>query len=170
MSRWGLDTITAGAPEFTYVAKGADPEEGSGMTLNGVLAYRGKILFDVSSVPAGKVINNAALHFTRDPERSQVFYGGIEEVHVHVSRDSAENTFATTTVIARPVEEGSETFLAEGRELTAAVQNWVNGKANNGLILRYPAEQTDFDRFYFYGSDALFEQRPKLVITYTTRP
>jgi hypothetical protein len=61
-------------------------------------------------------------------------------------------------------------LIAEGAPFTRAVQNWVNGKGNNGLILVAMNENTDLDRLALYGAAAAADKRPRLVVTYTSQP
>lgn len=164
-----LDTIEGGALEDTYVATGPTMESGSGMMLHGGLAYRGKLNIDVSAIPPKSIINNVKLYLTRDSLKTFKNYRGIDTILVYVSTNDETNTFPASGVMTRKGAHANE-FIAEGGLLTAAVQDWIAGKKNNGFIFIRLAEVSDLDQMWFYGVDAPPDKRPRLEITYTTEP
>ena len=165
-----LDTIEVGNMENTSLAFGPDRNEAGRIVLQSGVSYRGKLFFDMSAIPAASVINHAVLYLTRDAALSTRYYHGADTVLVYESVDSTDNVLSSTGIITRVESEQPDVLIAEGSPLTRAVQNWVNRKGNYGLILVPMYELSDLDRMALYGAGADADKRPRLVVTYTTKP
>jgi len=166
----GLDTIRGGTIEDTYVATGPDVTGESGITVHGALATRGKLFFDISGIPPASIINHVSLSVTIDRSRTTDHYSGRDSVLVYQNFDSTTAETLGTAVLTRVDGDNPDRLLAEGTMLLRAVQTWVNGKGNHGLVLSHVGEASDIDRMTFFGAEADSTRRPRLVVTYTSKP
>lgn len=166
----GLDTLRGGTIEDTFTASGPDPSQETGMTVHGGLAYRGKLFFDVLRIPPASIVNHASLYLTIDRSRSTAHYLGRDSVLVYQNFDSTRTVLQGTPILTRVDNENADLLIAEGVALTRAVQTWVNGKGNQGLLLSHIGESSELDRLTFFPAEADSTLRPRLVITYTPKP
>ena len=166
----GLDTIRGGTIEDTYVASGPDVTAESGITVHGALATRGKLLFDVSRIPPASIINHVTMYLTIDRSRTTGWYSGRDSVLVYQNFDSTTAKTAGSAVLTRVDGDNPDRLIAEGTMLLRAVQTWVNGKGNHGLVLSHIGEASDIDRMTFFGAGADSTHRPRMVVTYTSKP
>lgn len=167
---FGLDTLYGQTGDDTYLVS-RDPQVISDrIILEGGVSSRGRLHFDMSAIPAASIINHAVLYLTMDAANSTEYYRGADTVLVYESVDSTENILSSSGLISRTDSEMPGVLIAEGAPLTRAVQNWVNHKGNNGLILVAMNENTDLDRIALYGATAAADKRPRLVVTYTSQP
>jgi hypothetical protein len=87
----------------------------------------------------------------------------------NVYEDGSE-VLTGTGLLSHTDADNPDVLIAEGVTLTRAVQNWVNGKGNYGLLLSHVYEMSDINRLTFYGAEADSTRRPRLVVTYTSKP
>ncbi|MBR9974366.1 MAG: DNRLRE domain-containing protein [Bacteroidetes bacterium] len=165
-----LDTIVGESADNTTLCDGPLHENAGRIVLQSGISIRGRLIFDMSAIPAASIINHATLYLSRDDALSTKYYRGADSVLVYESVDSIANTLNSTGVITRTDSELPGVLIAEGVPVTRAVQNWVNRKGNHGFILVPMYELSDIDRMALYGADAPADKRPRLVVTYTTKP
>jgi len=91
-------------------------------------------------------------------------------VLIYQNYDSTENALEGSALLTRVDENDPDLLIAEGVTLTRAVQTWVNGKGNHGLLLSAWAENSELERLTFFGAEADSTRRPRLVVTYTSKP
>lgn len=166
----GLDTVLGEGMDNTYLIAGPKREEEGRIVLQGGISVRGKLQFDLSRIPSASVINHATLYLTKDPALSTRYFRGADSVLVYESVDSSTNLLSSSGMITRLDNAMPGVLIAEGAPLTRAVQNWVNGKGNYGLVLIPMYEVSDIDRMALYGAAAEADKRPRLVVTYTSQP
>jgi hypothetical protein len=166
----GLDTLRGGTIEDTYTAIGPNPSHEAGITVHGGLAFRGKLYFDVALIPPASIVNHASLYLTMDRSRSTTHYLGRDSVLLYQNFDSTKTELQGTPILTRVDNGNADLLIAEGVPLTRAVQTWVNGKGNQGLLLSHIGESSELDRLTFFGVEADSTLRPRLVITYTQKP
>ena len=165
-----LDTIRGENLEDTYVTKGPVSSEPQRLLLQGGTARRGRLFFNVDAIPSASIVNHVSLYLRMDKNISTEYYRGIDSLIVYSNLDSATNKLSSTGIVTRLDGTDPSLLIAEGGVLLQAVQNWVNRKENNGLILVKAAEVSDLDRLAIYAADAPADQRPRLVVTYTSQP
>ncbi len=165
-----LDTLYGDTGDDTYIVTGEKREDAERIILQGGVSIRGNLFFDVSAIPPASIINYATLYLTKDPGLSTHYYQGADTVLVYENVDSTKNTLRSGGIISRTDAAMPGVFIADGVLLTRAVQSWVNGKGNYGLILLAMNENTDLDRMAIYGAHAAADKRPRLVVTYTSQP
>jgi RHS repeat-associated protein len=140
-------------------------------------AARTLIKFPLPSIPSGTAVSAAHMQLYYD----QTFTTGSNNVPMQALQANAgwnptTATWSTASSIGGPVA-GTATAKANTSgvwvdfPVTSAVQNWVNGSANNGFVVKATNEATlgqGGPRFegsiYAYGGEVA--TYPKLVITY----
>lgn len=175
---------TAGKDNFI---EQADPNVNSGtdtrihvMMTAAPTPRRGIIEFDISSIPTGSTINSATLSLWTDI--------GYTNVNTSIHRITRSWTEAGSTW---NTYDGSNSWTSAGGDydstadanatpsstiagtktdwtITSLVQEWVNGTANNGILLKLTSESGATQGHLYRSSDnATSSERPKLVIDYT---
>lgn len=164
------DTVYGATGDDSYILKGEKREIAERIILQSGVSIRGNLYFDVSAIPPASIINYATLYLTKDSDLSTRFYRGADTVLVYENVDSTKNTLRSSGIVSRTDAAMPGVFIADGALLTRAVQNWVNGKGNYGLILLAMNEASDLDRMAIHGTNAPADKRPRLVVTYTSQP
>ena len=136
--------------------------------------YRTLIKFDMSSIPAGATITSADLKLyyyayvgtVGDPLDISVYRTTVDWDEGHLSWSKAENynsfSYDTVTIIVGS-GAGYKTW-----DITALVQNWVDGTYSNyGVLLRAPT-QSGSSIYRTFRSKEYGSNVPKLEVTYTT--
>ncbi len=168
---FGLDTLQGGTFDDTFVARGPeDVTQGEGITLFGGIGVRGQLHFDLSAIPAADIINYAELYLTIDRTRSDENYHAPDSLIMYQVYTEGSVETAGTGLLSHVDEENPDRVVLEGVTMTRAVQDWVNGKGNYGLLLTHPYEVSDLNRLVFYGAEADSTRRPRLIVTYTSKP
>jgi hypothetical protein len=165
-----IDTIRGANPEDTWCVTGPEVAAADRLVIEGGTAIRGRLMFDLSSIPPASIVNHAVLHLRIDRAASTKNYRGIDSLLVHVNLDSSLNRISSVGLLTRLDGTDGVTLSAEGVLLTQAVQDWVNRRPNNGFILIKAAESSDIDRLVLYAATSPVELRPRLVVTYTSQP
>ncbi len=165
-----LDTVRGESSDDTYIATGPLREDAQRIVLQSGTSVRGQLFFDLSAIPPASIINYATLYLTMDPALGTAHYRGADSVLVYESVDSTANILSSSGVVTRLDDSMPGVLTAEGLPIIRAVQNWVNRKGNYGFVLVAMNENTDLDRFALYGADAAADKRPRLVVTYTSKP
>ncbi|MCZ7557303.1 MAG: hypothetical protein M5R41_12960 [Bacteroidia bacterium] len=164
------DTLAGQNLEDTYVARKAVPAYPGRIVVQGGSSVRGRLFFDVSAIPANSIINHVSVQFRIDRDLSTKLYRGIDSLLVHINLDSARNVPSSSGIMTSQSVSDPTLLTAQGTILIQAVQNWVNRRGNNGLILIKAAELSDLDRLVVYDGTASKDLRPRLIVTYTTQP
>lgn len=142
---------------------------------------RGLLEFDITSIPASSNVSSAILSLwvetvvTNDTlaihRVTQAWTETGSTWNKYNGTDnwaSAGGDFAVTasaTFTAGLVDEAEVQV-----DITSLVQEWVNGTANNGMIVKMDSESGASKGGIFHSSDsATAGKRPKLVVTYTER-
>ena len=129
--------------------------------------YRSTLLFDVSFIPRGAVINSANLLLTSDPATTRM------------NRFAADSTFQLATTLSpsdRTVQDAYSvsgarlggTLLTYSGDMTRPVQIW-NRLPNYGVTLRpgIVSETLSFQLLTFFNEKALPALRPRLKLKYS---
>ncbi len=136
------------------------------------VGYRSRLLFDVSSIPRGAIINAAELDLYCDIASSRLNrFSSDSAVAVHALISATDSSLfeglgaRTTSSLAT-----SDKFVLDIRH---QVQNWIkNQSLNYGLLIR-PANEsefTSFDLLTFFNQTAQHaNKRPLLTVTYAVQ-
>jgi len=165
-----VDTLRGENLEDTWVVTGSTLTVAERLSIHPALAQRARLFFDVSSIPPACIINYASLQLHIDRTLSTKNFRGVDSLIVFENLDSLENSLYPTGIITRVDSNDPSVLIAEGLVLTRAVQQWVNMQGNSGLVLTAMLENSDLDRLVIYGADAPVALRPRLVVTYTSKP
>ncbi|MDT8322756.1 MAG: hypothetical protein RRA94_01490 [Bacteroidota bacterium] len=165
-----LDTLIGTRVEDTYVATGPDFPPTTDISVHSGLVQRSRLFLDVSGIPGASIVNYASLYLRIDRSRSSAGFSAADSVLIYQSYDSTDNTLEGSALLTRVDENDPDLLIAEGVMLTRAVQTWVNGKGNHGLLLAAWAENSELERLTLYGAEADSTRRPRLVVTYTSKP
>ncbi len=168
LNEGGDTTIYGSTLEDTYVVTGPGPSA-AGLAVHGGLAWRGRIAFDLSAIPAGSIVNSAVLTLTADPSLRRDHTRGIDSVWVYQLLDETEKKLGSERMLTTAMDSGRHN--AGGLVVTRMVQRWVNRtQANYGFALVKIEESSDLDGIGFYAADAEAGLRPRLTVTYTKNP
>ncbi|MAT39291.1 MAG: hypothetical protein CL946_06780 [Ectothiorhodospiraceae bacterium] len=168
-----LDTLFGTALRDTYLAKTQTIDE-TELTLQGGIGQRGKVWFDVSSIPPGSIVNQVRLYLHRDTLRDVRGNLGIDSVIVYESLNAEQDSISSSNLLAEAGDDPSIYFAqssSSNRTITRAVQRWVNNPASNfGFTLIKLGETSDLDKIDFYDASADPALRPRLEVFYSTQP
>ncbi len=133
--------------------------------VQGGLLNRGKLYFNVDSIPRSSTITQAFLTIRVDTTFSKLsqFSGKQLLVHEITSPDSIPRLGSLTSA----GKLTNDSIVIDVRKI---VQKWVTGKQNFGVALRTFNEFTEFERFALFGFNAVENKRPILTIQYTYIP
>ncbi|MCB2203428.1 DNRLRE domain-containing protein [bacterium] len=165
-----LDTLRGASIDDTYGASGPEFPSGPDMTLHSGLTQRSRLFFDVSSIEGAPIVNYARLFLHIDRSRTTSHFSGVDSIIIYQNYDSTLNHRQGTGILTRIDDTDENMIVAEGVTLTRAVQDWVNGKGNHGLLLVPYAENNELERLTIFGAEADSTRRPRLQVTYTSKP
>jgi hypothetical protein len=139
--------------------------------VQGGVHFRSALLFDMSSIPRGAILNSAVLSLHLDPGASSISkFVTDSSLAAHTLGDTTSYTILSsqnTATFGRPVA-GSTTFAFNIRE---AAQTWVRGP-NYGVLIRVPtaSEYSTPDLYVFHSVTASPDSlRPRLRILYSVK-
>ena len=122
------------------------------------------IVFDLSVIPEGIVINSAELTIQRDSINTLT----------GSSFDNSLKAFFVEDSTAKEVDEGGAFTLSlkdnsYSGDITSYVRIWINEMRNHGVMLRSGDDIEGLELFALKGSAANFAERPSLKIVYTVK-
>ena len=122
------------------------------------------IVFDLSVIPEGIVINSAELTIQRDSINTLT----------GSSFDNSLKAFFVEDSTAKEVDEGGSFTLSlkdnsYSGDITSYVRIWINEMRNHGVMLRSGDDIEGLELFALKGSTANFAERPSLKIVYTVK-
>lgn len=161
-----VDTTVLNSGRSTFFGDSPAPTDPSAITLQGGVAYRGWIGFDVSFLQRGTIINNAQLFVDKMPAPAFNAHLADTTLSAHLVTGSALNLFEVTGTTLSPVSGSATTLSGDARH---TVQSWLHSP-NYGILLRtsYYAEFGTFDRVQLYGSrTTTLALRPRLHLVYS---
>jgi hypothetical protein len=131
------------------------------------VTYRSQLLFPVSFIPRGAVVNRAQLYLQRDPVTSWLskFSADSSAAANLITASGSPPTFESSYAAGTRVAGTPSTYVFDIRR---AAQVWVKG-TNYGIVLRIPPDRefSSVDRIAFFGPTAPENLRPRLRITYS---
>ena len=163
-----VDTTTFHLGQGTFVGNVtpliADPTL---MYLQSGLVGRSVLMYDVSSIPRGAIINSASMQIQENAATQLGSYPADTTVAAHVMLSATDTmSFEGSPSTGHHPLPGSTSFTFDVRH---AVQSWVRGP-NYGLLLRTSttSEYSSFDLYVLYGPRATDPTlRPRIKITYS---
>jgi hypothetical protein len=169
---------TFGAVADTYVKedKGGDDNFGTTVDLK-VKAESGKVkrtlvAFDVSSIPAGSTVTSATLTLCLSAVPGAGSQGRTEELRLVTSSWTEMGVIWNTQPTVSSTVTDTITVPAAALDVsftvTADIQSWVDGTANNGWRLGDAAEGASSGDVKYHSRESTdSDARPRLAVTYT---
>lgn len=160
------DTLTLNVSQNLSLVDADFPTGSPTFMLQAGIGYVQVLRFDVSKIPSTATINDAKLYLTIDSANSQLTRQTTFTI-IPTYRDD-------TSLVNTEVLSGSDNGNPSGGQyifrLIFPFQRWVQGQANNGLILSTSNQTTNLDKFTFYDVNASDpNKRPRVIIKYTPR-
>lgn len=133
--------------------------------VQGGLLNRGKLHFNVDSIPRSSTITQAFLTLKIDTTLSKFSQFSDKQILIHeITTQDSIPRLGSSTANNKPT---ADSIVLDVRKI---VQKWVSGKNNFGIALRTYNEFTEFERFAVFGFNAVESKKPKLTIQYTYLP
>jgi len=141
-------------------------EPSNEIILQSSINVRGKLKFDLSTVPTDVIVNSALLEFFIDEPFS--FEGTVKSDTIAVSFFQNASTDSITTSFGRyPITKSDDKYSGEIRQF---VQRWLDGEPNEGLEVKLSDESRSASAIYLYSSTHPDESlRPRLTIYYSIK-
>lgn len=162
-----LDTIRIFPSLDVHIPTGERLENPSNsILLQSSLNVRGKLKFDLSTVPTNALINSAILKLYVNENHTEM--GTVETDTVAVSFYVNSSADSINSIYGKyPIVRNSESYSGEVRQF---VQRWIDGEENEGIQVKLSDEARSASKVTFYGSDHPDATlRPRLTINYTIR-
>lgn len=133
--------------------------------VQGGLMNRGKLYFNLDSIPRASTITQAFLTLKIDTTLSKFSQFSDRQFLIHeITTQDSIPRLGSLTANNKPT---ADSIVLDVRTI---VQKWVAGKSNFGVALRTYNEFTEFERFAVFGFNAVESKKPKLTIQYTYLP
>lgn len=166
------DTIkhfSTNAVQTTFVSNGTFPIVDTTILIQGGIGHRGKMQFDLSSLPQRISITRAILELSSDTTDQISKTLTHDSLLVHLIRKSYYpfDSTALGTLCVPTIKNGQKVYRAD---IKAIVQTWLVREPNNGLLIRPYAENYSLDHFALFNNKAASHLKPKLSIIYTKLP
>jgi hypothetical protein len=158
------DTLLLGGYQDVSVVVGNLPQvSAQNIAIQGGLAVRAKLKFNLSKVPSNVILNNAELVLKLDSLETELGSDSSNTiVALKAAADTSNNAFDSTQAIV--LTKSGNTISGD---ITSYVQQWLKGN-NYGFILSAQDEIGSTDLFSVYGSNFSNRKlRPRLTIYYT---
>lgn len=164
------DTLTLSYGESTFIADVVLPSDPQLLFLQSGVAYRTQLKFDVSKIPQRVFVSNAVVELTLNRSASRLSTQYTDSLIVQFMKDASPDSMESSYAIGKRLDNGKDVYTFTGTVVTRAVQRWVNGTANNGLLFRPYSEAYNLDLYAIVAPTVGDSTRPRLKVTYTTLP
>lgn len=168
-----LDTLIIKTAVYSSFVNANKPTDANKIVVQGGVAMRSLLHFDISKIPAKSSIVKAQLELHIIDEESYAGNRG-KDTTLTASMDSI-GVVAYNVPFAAIRESGSTKFVFPS--ISSAVQKWNLADGKGSLTIYANRNGNDFeepaflDRYTFHGTkSADVNKRPKLTIFYTKRP
>jgi hypothetical protein len=157
------------AHQSTFVSNGTFPSHDTTISIQGGVGCRGKLQFDLSSLPKRISITKAILQLTGDTTDELSKFHSHDSLLVHLIRKSVYpyDSTALGTLCTPSIKDGQKIYTADIR---AMVQIWLVREPNYGILIRPYSESYSFDHFSIFNNKTVSNLRPKLSIIYSILP
>lgn len=157
------DTIIVAPYMDTHAVISKEINEKNDIVLQGGIAYRGFLFFDLSTLPKGIIINKATLELNVDSTKTFDGNPASDSILVRVLKDSVNKTFTSDSSVYTILSRNGNVFSGD---ISWIVQKWVsNSEENQGLELSLADEKSSAARIWLYGSkESNSLIRPRLKI------
>jgi hypothetical protein len=155
--------------EDAYLATGAISADPTTLETQAGISIRSKVLFDLSGVPKGSIVNAAT--FSISAKDRTVGVGTPDSIIVFPSTSAADPNQMNESYYAfgAKTDTTGKMYSIASTSFRAIAQRWITGYANNGLVLRSASDGYSIDRLRFYRTSAADSLRPRLRLIYTKK-
>lgn len=160
------DSLIFGTYQDLSVVTGSSPNISTGdIAVQGGLALRGELKFDLGKLPSNSVINDAPLVLNLNSAETMLGTDSISSIVAYRLVSPNSDSFDSTKSVV--LSRSGNTLTGN---IATYVRDWQKGSANYGLILISQDEFGSVDLFSIYGSTASqASKRPRLTIYYTNQ-
>ena len=135
------------------------------IAIQGGLTVRSKLFFDINDIPENVVINKAQLILTQDTLSSVTSESGAGSIAVYSIVDSTTDSVDVYSAVLMTKQDNIFTG-----DITHFVDNWVNKKNNQGMILISGTQTDNLELLAIKGSNySDLLERPLIKVTYTSK-
>lgn len=162
-----IDTILVTPLVDVHVVTGSIPNQNQYIYLQGGLALRGFLSFDLSSLPKDIIINSAKLELSVDSLKSFNGLPASDSIEVKALKDSVAKTFTSDSLIVSVLKKTNNVYSGE---ITWLIQRWLSSNVadiNQGMQLSLADEIRSASRIAIHSSRSTdLLKRPRLKIVY----
>ncbi|MBI5022468.1 MAG: DNRLRE domain-containing protein [Ignavibacteriales bacterium] len=157
------------AVQTTFVSNAAIPIVDTTILVQSGIGYRGKIQFNLNSLPKHISITRAILELSSDTSDPLSISRTHDSLLVHLIRKNYYpfDSTALGTLCSPVIKNGYKIYRAD---IKTIVQSWLVREPNHGLLIRPYSENYSFDHFSIFNNKAASQLKPKLSIIYTKLP
>lgn len=162
-----IDTFFAVPSLDIHVTSGErDEDPPNSIQLEAAINVRGKLKFDLSTVPTNALVNSAKLELYNDASKTETGNGTKDTIAVSFYTNSEADSIITEYG-KYPLTNNDDIYSGEIRQF---VQRWLDGEKNEGLEVKLSNEARSASNVTLYGSDyPTVTLRPRLTIYYTIK-
>lgn len=162
-----VDTIKVSPFVDVHVLTGSLPSSATDMMLEGSLAVRGSLFFDLTSLPKNIIVNKAMLELQRDSLNTVDGTPSTDSLFVFMFADSTTKKLTKDSTVTTILSRSGKLYRGD---ISWIIQKWLNGVNNQGLSVELNHEFISAARIALYGSnDPNALLRPRLKITFLQR-
>ncbi|MCL6097843.1 MAG: DNRLRE domain-containing protein [Bacteroidetes bacterium] len=162
-----VDTVSVSPFMDVHVLTGSVPTNTTDMVLEGSLAIRSSLFFDLTSLPKNIVVNKATLELQRDSINTTDGTPSTDSLFVYMLADSTTKKMTRDSSVTTLLTRSGNLYSGD---ISWIIQKWLSGTDNQGIMIELNNEYFSPARIALYGSaDPNKLLRPKLKITYLQR-
>ncbi len=162
-----VDTINVSPFMDVHVLTGSIPTNITDMVLEGSLAVRSSLFFDITSLPKNIIVNKATMELQRDSINSTDGIPSTDSLLVYMLADSTTKMMTRDSVVTTILSRKGNLYSGD---ISWIIQKWLSGTDNQGIKIEMIREYFSAARIRIYGSeDPNKLLRPRLKITYLQR-
>lgn len=164
------DTINLSDAQSLSLVDGAPSAGSESFNTQSGIGYAQVLKFDLSHIPHTATINDAQIFLTIDSAHSLFSSQTLFNLEAGYISDTS-NGIVTNGTIYESTVNGNQYVIRAMRYLSASpFQMWLDGQANNGILIYNKSYNSNLDLFGFFNVNASDPaKRPRVIIKYTPR-
>lgn len=162
-----LHTFTPALAASEFIANGDIPSPSTVSYIQGAVAWRQRLSFDVTRIPSRATITDAVLEIHIDSTRSLFSTPRRDSIYAHLNLTGDHDSLGFA--VLGGFTDSTRTVM--DFHVNTIIQEWVTHHLSNyGIVLRSFSDYSAADRLAFYNTTADSLHRPTLRIRYTYIP
>jgi len=150
-----------------HVVKGSKPNLGDRLIVQSGYIVKGKLFFDLASLPKPSIINKAIIELTLDSLMTKDGTPSSDSLVIYSMKDSSSNSLTPDSVYSLLLTKSGNKFTGD---ITWLIQKIIEGSDYQGFRLDLFDDSVAASRIVFYGSKYQDSaKRPRIKITYTRK-